>query len=288
MSVTIKDEPEPIDSSVLPSGSQQEPTPCCALCLRKCLPGGQFYRYNPENSATFCQVMVEILGDPFWLESFAVCRACWSMVQLIEHFRQCCFVARTWIDRHGVGTKAEDDEWFAGETLERIAGLQTFIQKQTERIGISDEPPGVYEDQIKVESTQIEETLLPLSELITGNATKEDDLVSILSADDCVESYNDVGNIKTLACSKEEPPELDPDLKPMETEYPECLNCQEIFDTEAELQKHSKYCDVEESDQGKKFTCPICTASFDKFKDVAIHVRSHRGRFGMLYTFDVN
>lgn len=131
--------------------------PFCTFCLRASPPNVQLYKYITGGFVELRLSFESILGYEFQLDSFAICKPCWSLAQLFQDFRTRCQRANGLLERIGHGLRGEgDDGWFGEQNLATIEGIQKVIQDQLaqiERVDAKEEDVRMF----KTEPTDVEQ-----------------------------------------------------------------------------------------------------------------------------------
>uniref|UniRef100_A0A8D8CM20 Zinc finger and BTB domain-containing protein 48 n=1 Tax=Culex pipiens TaxID=7175 RepID=A0A8D8CM20_CULPI len=262
--------------------------PFCTFCLRASPPKVQLYKYVTGGFVELRLSFESILGYEFQLDSFAICKPCWSLVQLFQDFRTQCQRANGLVERIGHGLKGEGDNgWFGEENLATIEGIQKVVQDQLAQIERVDAKA---EDvrKIKTESVEVE------VEQCTG-VTREEPKAA--------ESSQQLGQNKDVPApafhmveikvehhdevDSEECDEASKSAAEPKDEGPEKLEqtTQPSPHLPVESAKEDKEMEVEPSDEGNPecnepsvlVECVKCSRKFDKSKSMKLHSMSCDG-----------
>uniref|UniRef100_A0A8D8G1M4 Zinc finger and BTB domain-containing protein 48 n=1 Tax=Culex pipiens TaxID=7175 RepID=A0A8D8G1M4_CULPI len=288
--------------------------PFCTFCLRASPPNVQLYKYITGGFVELRLSFESILGYELQLDSFAICKPCWGLVQLFQDFRTQCQKANGLVERIGQGLKGEgDDDWFGEENLATIEGIQKVVQDQLAQIervdAKADEVRKIKTESVEVEIEQCsgvtrEETkIAESSQQLSQEKNKDVPAPAFHMVEIKVEHHDEVDSeecdkaSKSAAESKNEGPEKMertiqqyPEDKAMEvepedevnaecnepSELVECKKCNRKFDKLKSMKLHSMSCDG--TLPSRLLTCELCKASFLDRRLLNTHMNKHEGK----------
>uniref|UniRef100_A0A8D8NW57 Zinc finger protein 510 n=1 Tax=Culex pipiens TaxID=7175 RepID=A0A8D8NW57_CULPI len=247
-------DPNPVRNS----HNSESPTLFCSLCLRQCSEEQiqEFSSYQSWNGASFedrrgkleqMLGVVPIDGD--------ICRTCWRMVELAVDFRQSCLKMVELKESFPVGVAGkgvDEEEWFAGGTLEGLGRTRKMVQDHVERVGFA-EVSLRNEIDMKLEEG---------------------------SGDDDEDHKEDLESNSNESTENVEEPGDEPDLTPAEPiPIPlfTCSTCNRSFESKVSLHVHLNYCDSSKTEAIRTFSCTVCSADFMCRESLTGHLNKHKG-----------
>lgn len=131
-------EPKPEPAEPIPEVSL-----FCSLCLRPCT-SDQVIEFSTEPSWNGLDVasgrdkLAPLLGVEIELEQCSICRACWTLVEMLADFREGCLKATAWRARFSYGLDLVGDDWLSKENLEVMARTRKEVQVHVERMEMAE------------------------------------------------------------------------------------------------------------------------------------------------------
>lgn len=274
----------------------------CAFCLQASPPKVEFYKYVTGGFVELPLSFQSILGYDFQLDSFAICKPCWSLVQLFQDFRARCQKATSLVEQiggHGLKSDGYDD-WFGEKNLEIIESLQMVIQDQLAQIEKFDVPSGevgmiktepleidveqVYYDEVKAEesSQQNKDVPAPAFHMVEIKVDNDYD------EDEATEPMNEV--VEEMEPTVQQEIKAEDDYN--EDEATESMNeePEEVRQTVKTTPEHSNEKSSEQDEQrnGTLVECKKCNRMFGKMKNLKLHLKRCDGtQPSRLYTCEL-